>query len=60
MTRVRKKLCNFCGEAAAVLYRIQYDESQQWQFVCHSCWENLSDNNPNYTYGGTWKAVKKK
>jgi hypothetical protein len=59
MGRLRHKACTDCQQFEPVLYRIQYDESHQWMFVCRRCWENVSPNNPNYVYGGTWKAKKK-
>jgi hypothetical protein len=42
----------------AILYRVKYDESAQWSFVCRRCWDSVSQNNPFYVYGGTWKAKK--
>jgi hypothetical protein len=44
---------------AETMYRIQADRSHQWQFVCGDCWPLLSHNNPDYVYGGTWKAHKR-
>ncbi len=58
MKRVRQKVCRFCAKSAPVLYRIRYDESAEWIFVCRHCWERVSHNNPFYVYGGTWKAEK--
>ncbi|MCY7282492.1 MAG: hypothetical protein LH679_03440 [Cyanobacteria bacterium CAN_BIN43] len=55
----RVKKCDRCSLAAAVLYRVQYDASQQWFFVCDRCFPSISQDNPHYTYGGTWKARKK-
>ncbi|WP_407890563.1 hypothetical protein [Scytonema sp. NUACC26] len=59
MTRIRVKLCSRCGLTASVLYRVKYEEDGQWVFVCPNCWEKVSQNNPFYVYGGTWKAKKK-
>ncbi|MGF1493552.1 MAG: hypothetical protein ACFBSC_14075 [Microcoleaceae cyanobacterium] len=42
------------------LYRVQYDSSGQWHFVCQECWSKVQPNNPHYVYGGTWKAKKRK
>lgn len=56
--RIRIKTCDRCQKLSDILYRIQADSSDEWQFVCHDCWQLLSQNNPNYTYGGTWKARK--
>lgn len=56
---LRVKYCSRCQQIALVLYRIQYDESGEWVFVCERCWSSLSQDNPHYVYGGTWKAQKK-
>lgn len=57
---IRVKRCDRCDRLAPVLYRVRYDESGQWIFVCPQCWQPVSLDNPHYTYGGTWKAKKKK
>ncbi|MBD0361415.1 MAG: hypothetical protein ICV55_01270 [Coleofasciculus sp. C3-bin4] len=57
---VRVKLCDRCQQSAPVLYRVQYDDSSEWIFVCDRCWSSISQNNSFYVYGGTWKAKKKK
>jgi len=56
--RIRTKTCDRCQQLSDILYRIQADNSGKWQFVCDDCWQLLSQNNPNYVYGGTWKARK--
>lgn len=56
--RIRTKTCDRCQKLSDILDRIQADNSGKWQFVCHDCWQLLSKNNPNYIYGGTWKARK--
>ncbi|MGB3533891.1 MAG: hypothetical protein WBA13_10285 [Microcoleaceae cyanobacterium] len=58
MKRIRQKRCAFCQEFKSVLYRVQYDPSQQWVFVCQNCWKTINPDNPHYVYGGTWKAQK--
>lgn len=58
MSRVRVKLCDRCRQADEVLYRVKVDESEQWIFVCDRCYPAVSQNNPHYIYGGTWKAQK--
>jgi hypothetical protein len=58
MTRNRTKACDKCQLIAGTMYRIQINKSVDWQFVCHDCWTLLS-NQPNYIYGGTWKARKR-
>ncbi|HAJ58357.1 MAG TPA: hypothetical protein DCP31_03025 [Cyanobacteria bacterium UBA8543] len=57
---IRIKSCDRCHLLASVLYRVQYDDSGNWVFVCASCWSSISQNNPFYVYGGTWKAHKKR
>ncbi|MBD2021442.1 hypothetical protein H6F43_14780 [Leptolyngbya sp. FACHB-36] len=59
MTRLRQKLCSLCQNSSPVLYRIQHDDSGEWIFVCPTCWAAVSQDNPFYVYGGTWKAQKK-
>jgi protein-arginine kinase activator protein McsA len=59
MTRLRTKRCDRCQQSAAVLYRVKVDESDRWVFVCDRCYPTIRQNNPHYTYGGTWKAKKK-
>ncbi|MEM7581089.1 MAG: hypothetical protein ACFB02_19480 [Mastigocoleus sp.] len=57
---IRSKKCSQCSQDSSVLYRIKYQVEGNWVFVCPKCWENLSQDNPYYTYGGTWKAQKKR
>lgn len=57
---IRVKNCDRCSQPAPILYRVRYDESGLWFFLCLNCWEFISENNPFYAYGGTWKASKKK
>jgi hypothetical protein len=56
---VRVKHCVSCNQPSAVLYRVKYEEDGDWVFVCPNCWSSLSQDNPHYVYGGTWKAQKK-
>jgi hypothetical protein len=37
------------------MYRVQFDSSNKWVFICKVCLEKLKPNNPHYKYGGTWK-----
>jgi hypothetical protein len=53
---IKLKPCEHCQTLSKIRYRIQYDDNNQWYLVCSQCWEILSKNNPNYRYGGTWKA----
>ncbi len=56
---LRVKHCHRCQQIVSVLYRVKFDESGEWIFVCERCWSFLSQDNPHYVYGGTWKAQKK-
>ncbi|MGB3404024.1 MAG: hypothetical protein WBA77_15170 [Microcoleaceae cyanobacterium] len=58
MKRLRQKRCTLCQQFQPILYRVQYNESGQWVFVCQSCWTKINPDNPHYVYGGTWKAEK--
>ncbi|MGF1496883.1 MAG: hypothetical protein ACFB8W_08695 [Elainellaceae cyanobacterium] len=60
MSRIRSKRCDRCTAEFPVLYRVQYDDSQQWYFVCDRCLPLVKHGNPQYTYGGTWKARKRR
>ncbi|MEM7716293.1 MAG: hypothetical protein AAF349_22440 [Cyanobacteria bacterium P01_A01_bin.68] len=57
--QLRRKLCSLCSKSELVLYRIKHIENGDWVFVCPQCWETVSQNNPFYVYGGTWKSKKK-
>jgi hypothetical protein len=50
------KPCQLCQKLVTIRYRIQYDESSKWVLACPQCWQKVSQNNPYYRYGGTWKA----
>ncbi|AUT04344.1 hypothetical protein CLI64_13870 [Nostoc sp. CENA543] len=60
--RNRVKLCNRCRntQPAPILYRVKFELGGDWVFVCPQCWTDVSENNPFYVYGGTWKAKKQK
>ncbi|TWH38835.1 hypothetical protein [Dulcicalothrix desertica] len=58
--RARVKPCHICNQSAPVLYRVKYEEEGDWVFVCPNCWQDISQDNPFYVYGGTWKAEKAK
>ena len=59
MSREREKPCSLCAKSAPVLFRVKHDESGEWIFVCRECWDRVSQDNPFYVYGGTWKARKR-
>ncbi|MCM1984230.1 hypothetical protein [Lyngbya confervoides] len=50
------KPCDTCGHCVTLRYRIQSNSHAPWQLVCASCWKQIAPNNPDYRYGGTWKA----
>jgi hypothetical protein len=50
------KPCDRCQVQSTLRYRIQHDTTDHWVLVCRACWEKLSQDNPHYRYGGTWKA----
>ena len=52
---MRNKNCNICKKDFNVMYRVQYDPSNKWFFICKYCLEKVKPNNPHYKYGGTWK-----
>ncbi len=56
---VKFKNCDYCSQSSQIRYRIQYDSSNQWQLVCPTCQTHLSQDNPYYRYGGTWKGSRK-
>jgi hypothetical protein len=57
--RDRQKSCSRCTMPSDVLFRVQFDESGMWYFVCEGCLPAIKDGNARYTYGGTWKARKR-
>ena len=65
---MRSKVCSLCETDVQEAFRVRYDESRLWKFVCKGCWPQASGRssskevgegtpNPLYQYGGTWKAV---
>jgi hypothetical protein len=58
--KIRFKLCEICSQPAPILYRVKHEDGGNWVFVCPQCWPNISENNPFYVYGGTWKVKKRK
>jgi hypothetical protein len=60
MVRQREKCCDLCESIAPVLFRVQIDATQLWRFVCQTCYDRVSQDNPHYHYGGTWKAKKRR
>ncbi|HLP91469.1 MAG TPA: hypothetical protein VK184_23155 [Nostocaceae cyanobacterium] len=56
---IRTKPCNRCGQTAPILYRVKHENGGNWEFICPQCWPVISENNPFYVYGGTWKAKKR-
>jgi hypothetical protein len=60
MVRQREKYCDLCESIAPVLFRVQIDATLVWRFVCQTCYDRVSQDNPHYHYGGTWKAKKRR
>lgn len=56
----KRKSCEKCNQIVEIRYRIQWDDSGKWYQVCPDCWQKVSQNNPLYRYGGTWKAKKRR
>ncbi|MBC8044980.1 MAG: hypothetical protein IAF08_16195 [Rhizobacter sp.] len=54
------KACFSCGLHKPTLYRIRYDATKRWSFICDGCWPKFrrphGNENPHYVYGGTWKG----
>lgn len=40
------------------MYRVVRREAEGWIFLCPPCRHAEAENNPEYRYGGTWKATK--
>ena len=57
-SEVKTKACHRCAAATEVAYRVRYDESGAWVFVCPKCVMPLKRDNPLYSYGGTWKGSR--
>lgn len=60
MPRIRTKPCDLCGSVADVLFRVRRDAAGEWIFVCEGCHGEVSRDNPDYRYGGTWKSRKRR
>lgn len=58
MVKLKSKPCNICHNLVDIRYRIRYQEDEDWVLVCPDCWQKVSQDNPNYRYGGTWKAKR--
>lgn len=52
----RIKYCKICEKDFSTMYRIQYETKKEWVFVCKDCLLKVKKDNPQYRYGGTWKA----
>lgn len=59
MNSTKTKPCDLCNQSVEIRYRIQYDSTEKWVLVCPHCWQQVSQNNPYYRYGGTWKARRR-
>lgn len=54
--KIKSKPCDLCSIETDIRYRIRYQENGKWELVCLQCWQKVSQDNPFYRYGGTWKA----
>ena len=63
MTRQTKKLtprpCERCGALVDKLTRARLAADARWM-ICDGCWLALAPDNPHYTYGGVWRAAKRR
>ena len=55
--RQREKSCARCGLPSPVMYRVVRRAAEGWVFLCPPCRREV-ENNPDYRYGGAWKADK--
>lgn len=64
MGRRRKRLddrpCDLCEERVSKLTRVQLDATRSWRLICDECWQERAPDNPHYTYGGVWRAKKRR
>ena len=56
--RQREKPCARCGQPNPVMYRVVCKAAEGWVFLCPECRRAAEVGNPEYRYGGTWKAEK--
>ena len=54
----KSKPCDLCSTETDIRYRIQHQQNGNWELVCLQCWQKVSQDNPFYRYGGTWKGSK--
>jgi RNase P subunit RPR2 len=59
MAKLKSKPCARCSNLVDIRYRIKDQQKGDWMLVCPDCWQQVSQDNPDYRYGGTWKAKKK-
>jgi len=46
------RVCPQCKHPTRKLYRIKHRPEGQWELACAVCQARLSEDNPNYVYGG--------
>jgi len=51
-------ICDGCGGAGPIHYRVCSELKPEWQLVCPQCWPILREQ-PGYRYGGTRKANRR-
>lgn len=54
------KPCSRCEARCDRLLRSRLGEGKPWLMLCERCWVRLARDNPEYTYGGEWRAKKRR
>lgn len=52
--------CQRCQARVDLRYRVQWDSTRTWVLICPACQAQVSQGNPQYRYGGTWKARRRR
>jgi len=50
--QVPARVCPQCKHPTRKLYRIKCEQNGPWILACAVCQARLSEDNPNYVYGG--------
>ena len=51
--------CAHCGLLVRKLTRVRTQDTPDWVLVCDACWPRFHEQR-GYTYGGVWKAAKRR
>ena len=54
--RLDDRPCELCEQEVSKLTRARLEEGGEWLLICDACWDEHAEGNPDYTYGGVWKA----